>query len=204
LMLKGMTAEYLLHRTCRVRAGDVVLVHAAAGGVGLYLCQWAKALGATVIGTVSSEEKARLARANGCEHPIITRHYQFAQDVLARTAGRGAAFIYDGLGREAFEENLAAIAYCGHWVSFGQASGAQATMPLDRLSEKSITLTRPVLFHYTMQRSALNEIARNTFEAYRSGKIRLDLRHRYPLANAAQAHRDLEARATTGPIVLLT
>ena len=204
LMLKGMTAEYLLHRTCRVRAGDVVLVHAASGGVGLFLCQWAKAIGATVVGTVSNEAKAKIARRNGCEHPIITRDYRFAEQVMALTAGRGAAYIFDGLGREAFEENFAAIAYCGHWVSFGQASGAQSAVPLERLSEKSITLSRPVLFHYTRERATLNEIARNTFEAYASGTIKVEIEHRYPLANAAQAHRDLEGRQTTGPIVLLT
>ncbi len=203
LMLKGLTAEYLLHRTCRVRAGDVVLVHAAAGGVGLFLCQWAKSLGATVIGTVSSEEKARIARANGCAHPIITNDYRFADQVQTITAGRGVSCIFDGLGREAFEDNLAALAYCGHWVSFGQASGAQSAIALERLSEKSITLSRPVLFHYTRERRVLLEMARNTFEAYSSGILRVDIRHRYPLASAAQAHSDLEARRTAGPIVLL-
>lgn len=203
LMLKGMTAQFLLHRTCRVRAGDVVLVHAAAGGVGLFLCQWAHAIGATVIGTVSSEAKARLARQNGCEHPIITRDYQFAEQVMALTGGRGAAYIFDGLGREAFEENFAAITFCGHWVSFGQASGAQSAIPLEKLSEKSITLSRPVLFHHTRERTTLNEMARQTFEAFASGIIRVNIEHRYPLANAAQAHRDLEARLTSGPIVLL-
>ena len=124
LMLKGMTAEYLLHRTHRVRPGDTVLVHAAAGGVGLLLCQWARALGARVIGTVSSEAKAELARANGCEHPIVTRTYAFAGEVKQLTGGRGADVIYDGLGREAAAENLAALALRGHWVSYGQASGA--------------------------------------------------------------------------------
>jgi NADPH:quinone reductase-like Zn-dependent oxidoreductase len=201
LMLKGMTAEYLLHRTHRVRAGESVLVHAAAGGVGLLLCQWARALGAKVIGTVSSEEKARLARANGCEFPIVTREYRFAQQVKDLTGGRGAQVIYDGLGREAAAENLDALAFTGHWVCFGQASGPHDAMP--DLGAKSGTLSRPVLFHYTTDRNTLNEMAQRVFAALRAGTIRVEIRHRYPLAAAAEAHRELEARRTTGPIVLL-
>ncbi len=201
VMLKGMTAEYLLHRTFRVRPGHSVLVHAAAGGVGLLLCQWAKALGAKVIGTVSSEEKARLARANGCEFPIVTRDYRFAQEVKNLTAGRGADVIYDGLGREASAENFEALAVTGHWASYGQASGAHDTPP--DLGAKSGTLSRPVLFHYTAERAQLNEIAGNLFTALKQGTLRVALNHRYPLAAAAEAHRDLEARRTTGSIVLL-
>jgi len=203
LMLKGMTAAYLLHRTHRVRAGETVLVHAAAGGVGLFLCQWAKALGARVIGTVSSDDKARLARANGCDLPLVGRDYRFAAAVKAATNGRGADVIYDGLGRAAMEENLDALALCGHWVSYGQASGTLPPIAPETLSAKSVTLTRPVLFHYTAERSALNDIAQQTFEALRTGVIRVDARHRYPLAAAAEAHRDLEARRTTGPLVLI-
>ena len=203
LMLKGMTAEYLLHRTHRVKAGDVVLVHAAAGGVGLLLCQWAKALGAKVIGTVSSEEKARLARANGCESTIVGRDYRFAAAVLEASGGRGADVIYDGLGRAAAAENMAALATCGHWISYGQASGPLDALDPAALSAKSITVSRPVLFHYTAQRAALQEIAQRTFEAVRNGTIRAEARHRYPLADAAQAHRDLEARRTSGALVLI-
>jgi NADPH2:quinone reductase len=198
--LKGMTAEYLLHRTHRVRPGDAVLVHAAAGGVGLLLCQWAKALGARVIGTVSSESKAELARANGCDLPIVSRNYSFAEAAKRATAGRGADVIYDGLGREAAKENYEALALRGHWVSYGQASGAHDSFP--DLTAKSGTLSRPVLFHYTAERPLLNEIAGNVFNALRSGTIRVDV-HRYPLAAAADAHRDLEARRTSGQIVLL-
>ena len=201
VMLKGMTAEYLLHRTHRVRPGDTVLVHAAAGGVGLLLCQWARALGARVIGTVSSEEKARLAAANGCEFPIVTRSYSFAKEVKAHTGGRGADVIYDGLGREAAAENLEALALRGHWVSYGQASGAHEAFP--DLGPKSGTLSRPVLFHYTGERAALQEIAGRVFAALRDGTLKVDVRHRYPLAAAADAHRDLEARRTTGSILLL-
>jgi NADPH:quinone reductase-like Zn-dependent oxidoreductase len=203
VMLKGMSAEYLLHRTHRVRPGEVVLVHAAAGGVGLFLCQWASALGAKVVGTVSSEDKARLARANGCQFPIVTRDYRFADAVKQASAGRGADVVYDGLGREAAAENLAALALRGHWVSYGQASGAHDPMQTADLSAKSITLSRPVLFHYTAQRPALEEIARNTFEALRNGTLRVEIRHRFALAAAAEAHRELEARRTTGPILLL-
>jgi NADPH2:quinone reductase len=201
VMLKGMTAEYLLHRTFRVQPGHNVLVHAAAGGVGLLVCQWAKALGARVIGTVSSQEKAELARANGCEFPIVTRDYRFSSQVRQYTGGRGADVIYDGLGKEAAAENADALALRGHWVSFGQASGAHDAFP--DLTAKSGTLSRPVLFHYTAERAMLNEIAGNLFRALQAGTLRAEIRHRYPLANAADAHRDLEARRTTGAIVLL-
>ncbi len=201
VMLKGMTAECLLHRTFRVRPGHAVLVHAAAGGVGLLLCQWAKALGAKVIGTVSSEEKARLARANGCEFPIVARDYRFATEVKHLTNGRGADVIYDGLGREAADENLDSLALTGHWACFGQASG-----PFDRLpdlSAKSGVLSRPVLFHYTAERATLQEIAGNVFRALRERTIRVEFRHRFALSAAAEAHRELEARRTTGSIILL-
>ena len=201
VMLKGMTAEYLLHRTFRVRPGHAVLVHAAAGGVGLLLCQWAKALGAKVIGTVSSDDKARLARANGCDFPVVTGDYRFAREVKNLTNGRGADVIYDGLGREAAAENLEALAFTGHWACYGQASGAHDAQP--DLGSKSGTLSRPVLFHYTAERAQLNEIAGNLFRALRDGTLRVAINHRYPLAAAAEAHRELEARRTTGSIVLL-
>lgn len=203
VMLKGMSAEYLLHRTCRVKPGDTVLVHGAAGGLGLMLCRWAAQLGATVIGTVSTDDKARQARDSGCELPVVTSDYRFAEQVLQATRGRGADIIYDGLGREAFQQNIEAIAACGHWVSYGQASGPLDAMPLEKLSSKSITLSRPVLFHYTADRAALQTIAGNVFKALRSGAIRADIRHRYPLSAAAQAHIDLESRKTSGQIVLL-
>jgi NADPH:quinone reductase len=198
LMLKGMTAEYLLHRTHRVKPGDTVLVHAAAGGVGLLLCQWAKALGARVIGTVSSDAKAELARAHGCEHPIVTRSYAFAEQTKQASGGRGADVIYDGLGRDAAAENLSALAMRGHWVSYGQATGP---LPPPNLSGKSGTLSQPVLFHYTEDH--LQQMAGRVFAAVRDGILRPDVRHRYPLAAAADAHRDLEARRTSGQIVLL-
>jgi NADPH2:quinone reductase len=203
VMLKGMSAEYLLHRIRRVGPGDTVLVHAAAGGLGLMLCRWASHLGARVIGTVSTDDKARQARDSGCALPIVTADYRFARPVLEATRGRGADVIYDGLGREAFQENLAAIATCGHWISYGQASGTLDTVPLQTLSSKSITFSRPVLFHYTADRGDLQAIAANVFQALRSGIIRADIQHRYPLAAAAQAHQDLEARRTAGQLVLV-
>ncbi len=203
LMLKGMTAEYLLHRTHRLRAGESVLVHAAAGGVGLLLCQWAKALGARVIGTVSSDDKARAARAHGCDLVIVGRDYRFAAAVRDASSGRGADVIYDGLGEQAARENLDALAMRGHWVCYGQASGPLDRLVVSSLGEKSATFSSPVLFHYTAERTALTEMASRTFEALRNGTLRLDIRHRYPLAAAAQAHRDLESRATIGPLLLL-
>jgi NADPH:quinone reductase-like Zn-dependent oxidoreductase len=199
VMLKGMTAEYLLHRTHRVRPGDVVLVHAAAGGVGLLLCQWAKALGARVIGTASTEAKAELARANGADVLVVSKNYAFAEEVKRATAGKGADVIYDGLGQAAAKENFAALAMRGHWVSYGQASGPLQPMSL---GEKSGTFSQPVLFHFTA--THLQEMAGNVFRALREGTIRVELRHRYPLAAASDAHRDLEARRTSGQVVLLT
>jgi len=198
LMLKGMTAEYLLHRAHRVKAGDALLVHAAAGGVGLLLCQWARSLGARVIGTVSTEAKAELARAHGCEHPIVTRSYTFADKIRQLTGGRGADVIYDGIGREAARENLAALARRGHWVSYGHATGA---LEPPNLTEKSGMFSQPVLFRYT--EDLLQQMAGRVLAALRDGILKAEVRHRYPLGAAADAHGDLEARRTSGQIVLL-
>jgi NADPH:quinone reductase-like Zn-dependent oxidoreductase len=203
LMLKGMTAEYLLHRTHRVRSGETVLVHAAAGGVGLLLCQWAKALGARVVGTVSTDDKARAARAAGCDLVLVGRDYRFAAALHDATAGHGADVIYDGLGQAAARENLEALAMCGHWVCYGQASGPVDRLSVESIGQKSATFSSPVLFHYTAERAALNEMVERTFGALRQGILRLDIKHRYPLSAAAQAHRELEARATIGPLILL-
>jgi NADPH:quinone reductase-like Zn-dependent oxidoreductase len=199
VMLKGMTAEYLLHRTHRVRPGDAVLVHAAAGGVGLLLCQWAKALGAKVIGTVSSKEKADIAAANGCDHPIVTRDYVFSEKTKQLTRGRGADVIFDGLGKSAAKESFEALAPRGHWVTYGQATGpSDMAFPL---GSKSATLSSPVLFHYTADH--LQEMAGRLFGALRDGTLKVDIRHRYPLSSAAEAHRELESRRTVGPVLLL-
>ena len=203
IMLKGMTAEYLLHRTCQVKPGDVVLVHAAAGGVGLLACQWARHIGATVIGTVSSDEKARVAREAGCEYPIVTRDNQFAERVREITHGKGAKYIFDGIGKDSFAESLAALAVRGHLVSYGAASGAIPPVDLSALSAKSATITRPVLFHYTADANELRDMARHLFEMVERGVLKISINHRYPLAAADQAHRDLESRKTTGSVVLL-
>ncbi|MEK0427789.1 MAG: hypothetical protein RL001_316 [Pseudomonadota bacterium] len=202
VMLKGMSAEYLLHRIRPVKAGDTVLVHAAAGGVGLLLCQWASRLGAKVIGTVSSDAKAQLAAENGCGLPIVTRDYHFADAVLEATGGKGADIVFDGLGKLAFEENLRALALCSHWVSFGQASGPHDAVALERLGSKSIALSRPVLFHYTADLDTLKQMASNVFAAIRAGVIQPHIGARFPLVEAAKAHDFLESRASTGAIIL--
>ena len=203
LMLKGMTAEYLLHRTHRLQAGETILVHAAAGATGMFLCQWASALGARVLGTVSSAEKARIARDNGCEVPIVTADYRFADAVLEATGGRGAQVVFDGLGERAAEENLRALALRGHWVSYGQASGSIESMPLAQLSSKSITLSRPAITHFVADRPTLLEMSARTFDAWRRGILRIHAPRRFALAAAGEAHRALESRATVGPLVLL-
>jgi NADPH2:quinone reductase len=203
IMLKGMTAQYLLHDTAPVRAGDFVLVHAAAGGVGLLLCQWAKHLGCTVIGTVSTEEKAALARAHGCDHPIVTRGGDFAARVKEITGGAGCRVIYDGIGRDSFAGSMESLAMCGRLVSFGQASGPIEPIAPGLLSAKSASLSRPVLFHYTAKRPDLLRIAGALFEVIASGAVKVEPPRRYALADAAQAHADLEGRRTTGSLVLV-
>jgi NADPH:quinone reductase len=202
-LLKGLSAEYLLHRIRRVGPGDRILVHAAAGGLGLLLCQWASRLGATVIGTVSTEEKARLARDNGCEHPIVAPDYRFAEQVRAITGGRGVDAIYDGIGQAASDENLAAIATTGQWISYGQASGALPAIDPARLEAKSVNLSRPVLFHYTEDPRQLADMAQRVFDAIAHRGLAVRIGGRYPLADASRAHAALASRATTGSLVLL-
>jgi NADPH:quinone reductase-like Zn-dependent oxidoreductase len=201
LMLKGMTAEYMLFRLHRLGAGETVLVHAAAGGLGMLVAQWARALGAVVIGTVGSEEKARVARAY-CAHVVLNREGRFADAVLSATAGRGADLIVDGLGEAAREENMRAIKTTGHWISVGQAAGAWQPIDPAWLGHKSVTFSRPVIFHYTAQARQLREMATRVFEALRAGTLQPRIA-RYALSAAAEAHRDLESRNTVGQIVLI-
>jgi NADPH2:quinone reductase len=203
VLFKGMTAEYLLHRAHQLRAGDTVLVHAAAGGVGLLLCQWAKHLGARVIGTVSSDEKARIARDHGCDTPIVTQNYRFAEQVKAATRGRGVDVVFDGIGRAASAENYDALALTGHWVSFGQATGPMPALDAHQQAAKSLRLSRPVLFHYTSDAQRLGEMAKHVFSMVERGALRTMVRHRFPLAAAAAAHEAVESRQTVGPVVLL-
>lgn len=203
LLLKGITADYLLHDLGRVRPGSRWLVHAAAGGVGLLLCAWAKRLGARVVGTVSSEDKARLAREHGCEHVIITPDYRFAEAVRG-VFGEGADVIVDGLGEAAFDENFAALAPCGHWISLGQASGVPRAVSPDLLISKSASFSRPVAFAYVATRSRLNERAERLWAALADGTLRAPVIERHALQDAARAHQRLESRQTTGALVLAT
>jgi NADPH2:quinone reductase len=204
MMLKGMTAQYLLRRTYNVKAGDVVLVQAAAGGVGLILCQWARHLGAIVIGTVGSDEKAALARAHGCQHVINYRASKFPAEVKRLTGGRGVPVVYDGVGQDTFIDSLDSLAPFGLMVSFGNASGAVPPFNIAILAQKgSLFLTRPTLFTYVQKREDLVATANDLFEVVRSGAVRIELNQRYALKDAARAHRDLESRKTTGSSVLL-
>jgi NADPH2:quinone reductase len=201
LLLKGITADYLLRDLGRVQRGTRLLVHAAAGGVGLLVCAWARRLGATVLGTVSSEEKARVAREHGCEHVIVTRDYRFA-DAVQRACG-GADVLIDGLGDAARDENLAALARRGHWISLGQASGPLAPLPPDALVAKSLSFSRPVVFDYVATQAQLAERAQRVWDALADGSIELPPIERHSLEAAAQAHARLESRATLGALVLL-
>ncbi|MBI5164310.1 MAG: quinone oxidoreductase [Magnetospirillum sp.] len=204
MMLKGMTAQYLLRRTTRVRAGDTVLIHAAAGGVGLLLCQWARHLGAIVIGTVGSDAKAELARAHGCTHPIVYTREDFVARVRDLTAGTGVSVVYDSVGADTFLASLDCLRPMGMMVSFGQSSGRVAPLDTNLLAAKgSLFLTRPSLLTYTAQRADLMASAAELFQVVREGAVTVDVRHTYPLAEAAQAHTELEGRRTSGSIVLL-
>lgn len=204
MMLQGLTSAYLLRRTYRVQAGDPVLIHAAAGGVGLIACQWAKALGATVIGTVSSAAKAELARAHGCDHVIDYTRENFAARVREITGGEGVAVVYDGVGKDTFMGSLDSLRTFGTMVTFGNASGPVPPLDLLLLSQKgSLFVTRPTLGHYTAKREDLLALGAELFDVVASGKVRIEVRQSYALADAAQAHRDLEARKTTGSTVLL-
>lgn len=204
MMLQGLTCAYLLRRTYRVQAGDAVLIHAAAGGVGLIACQWAKALGATVIGTVSTEAKAALAAAHGCDYVIDYTREDFPRRVREITAGSGVAVVYDGVGKDTFAGSLDSLRTCGMMVSFGNASGPVPPFDPLLLSQKgSLFLTRPTLMHYTARRDDLVALGEQLFEVVASGKVKIEIHQTYPLAEAATAHRDLEARRHTGSTILL-
>ncbi|MBN9511081.1 MAG: quinone oxidoreductase [Alphaproteobacteria bacterium] len=203
MMLQGMTAQYLLRRTYRVKQGDTVLVHAAAGGVGLIMCQWAKHLGATVIGVVSTEAKAAMARANGAAHVIIG-HETLAADVKRITGGAMLAVVYDSVGKDTFMASLDCLAPLGLLVLYGNASGPVPPFDIGLLAAKgSLYLTRPTLATYTAKRADLEASARDLFEVVQSGAVKIQVNQTFPLAEAAAAHRALEARQTTGSTVLL-
>jgi NADPH2:quinone reductase len=204
IMLKGLTAHYLLRRTYRVAKGDFILVHAAAGGVGLLLCQWAKALGAKVIGTVGSEAKVDLARRNGCRHVLILGKDDVAAKVKELTKGQGVAVVYDSVGKDTFALSLDCLRRLGMMVTFGNASGPVPPFsPLELSRRGSLFVTRPTLYHYIATRPELESAARELFSVVKSRKVRIHIGQTYALRDAAKAYEDLEARRTTGSTVLI-
>ncbi|ACA91474.1 MULTISPECIES: quinone oxidoreductase family protein [Burkholderia cepacia complex] len=204
VMLQGLTAHYLLRRTYPVKAGDTILIHAAAGGVGLLVCQWAKALGATVIGTVGSDEKAELAKAHGCDHPIVYTRENFTQRVKAITNGAGVPVVYDSIGKDTYIGSLDSLAPLGYFVSFGNASGPLPPIDSKEFSSRgSLFFTRPTLFSYIAKRADLEAAAAELFDVILSGKVKTSINQRYPLAEVGRAHADLEARKTTGSTILV-
>jgi NADPH2:quinone reductase len=204
LMLKGLTVQYLLRQTYAVKAGETILLHAAAGGIGLIACQWARALGATVIGTVGTDAKAELAKANGCTHTIVYTRENFVEKVKEITGGKGVPVVYDAVGKDTFPGSLDCLSPRGLFVSFGNSSGPVPPFEILLLSQKgSLYATRPTLVTYTAKRADLLKMAEEMFALVLSGKLKNDARQTYALKDAAQAHRDLEARKTTGSTILL-
>ncbi|MFQ6024105.1 MAG: quinone oxidoreductase [Acidiferrobacterales bacterium] len=204
MMLKGMTAQYLLRRVYKVKPGDTILFHAAAGGVGSIACQWAKHLGATVIGTVSSEEKAKLAADHGCDHPVIYTKEDFVERVREITNGEGVPVVYDSVGKDTFMQSLDCLRPFGMMVSFGQSSGVVPPLNIGILSQKgSLFLTRPTLITYGAKREDMVAMSQDLFDVVGRGAVRIEINQTYPLKDAAEAHRALEARKTTGSTVLI-
>jgi NADPH2:quinone reductase len=204
VMLQGLTAQYLLRRTYRVKPGDTVLIQAAAGGVGLLLCQWAKALGATVIGTVGSDAKAELANAHGCDHTIVYTRENFTKRVREITRGAGVPVVYDSIGKDTYAASLDCLAPLGLFVSYGNASGPLPPIDSSELAGRgSLFFTRPTLFTYIAKRSDYEAMAAELFDVLLSGKVKASVNQRYPLAEVARAHADLEGRRTTGSTILL-
>jgi NADPH2:quinone reductase len=203
MMLQGMTAQMLLRRVYAVKPGDTILIHAAAGGVGLIVCQWAKALGATVIGTVGSDEKAELARAHGCDHPIVYTRQDFVVEVERITGGAKLPVVYDSVGKDTFFKSLDCLRPRGLMVSFGNSSGTPEPFDTALLAFKgSLFLTRPTLFSYTASRVELAAAATELFDVVTNGKVKIEVKQRFALRDAAEAHRALEGRRTSGSTVL--
>ena len=203
MMLQGLTAHMLLFGVHKVRPGETILVHAAAGGVGLILCQWAKALGATVIGTVGSDEKADLARAHGCDHPIVYTRQDFVAEVKRITNDAKLPVVYDGVGRDTFMKSLDCLQRRGMMASFGNASGPVDPFPPTLLAQKgSLFLTRPTMYDYTATTEELQQAAHDLFDVVATGKVKVEVKQRFALREAAEAHRALEGRKTTGSTVL--
>jgi NADPH2:quinone reductase len=205
MMLQGMTVQYLLRRTYQVKPGDTILFHAAAGGVGLIACQWAKALGVNLIGTVGSDEKAELAKQHGAAHVINYKTENFVERVKEITEGRGVPVVYDSIGKDTFTGSLDCLSPLGMMVSFGSASGPVPPFSLQELASRgSLFITRPTLFSYVAKRADLEATAADLFDMVASGKVKIEVNQRYALKDAAQAHIDLESRKTTGSSILLT
>ena len=200
MLLKGLTVSYLIRRTYKVRAGEVALVHAAAGGVGLIACQWLKRMGVTVIGTVGCDKKAEIARAHGCDHPVVYSRDNFATSVMELTGGKGVPVVYDGVGAGVYEGSLACLARFGMYVNFGAASGPIPPVPGTALASKALYFTRPGLAAHTATRDLTLDIANALFEAVRTG-IKIEINQNYALRDVIDAHRALEARMTTGSTV---
>lgn len=204
MMLQGLTVQYLFRRTFRLQGGETILFHAAAGGVGLIACQWAKALGVTMIGTVGSDEKAALAKAHGCTHTINYNTENFVERVKELTNGKGVPVVYDSIGKDTFIGSLDCLSPLGMMVSFGSASGPVPPFGLNELASRgSLFVTRPTLFTYAAKREDLEVMAADLFDLVEAGKIKIDINQRYALADVAQAHRDLESRKTTGSTILV-
>jgi NADPH2:quinone reductase len=204
MMLQGLTVQYLLRRTFPLRGGETILFHAAAGGVGLIACQWAKALGVTMIGTVGSDEKAKLARAHGCAHVINYNQENFVERVKEITGGKGVPVVYDSVGKDTFTGSLDCLSPMGMMVSFGNASGAVPPFTLGELQSRgSLFITRPTLVTYTAKREDLDAMAADLFAVVGSGKVKIEINQRYALKDVGQAHRDLESRKTTGSSILI-
>lgn len=204
MMLKGMTASYLLRRTFKVGPVHTILFHAAAGGVGLIVCQWAKQLGATIIGTVGSDEKAALAKAHGCTHTINYKTENFVERVKEITGGEGCDVVYDSVGKDTFPASLDCVKNFGLWATFGQSSGALPELNMGLLAQKgSLYATRPTLATHIATRERLDELSGALFDVVKAGHVKIEINQTYPLKDAAQAHKDLEGRKTTGSTVLL-
>lgn len=204
MMLQGLTVQYLFRRTFRLQGGETILFHAAAGGVGLIACQWARALGVTMIGTVGSDEKAELAKANGCVHTINYNKENFVERVKEITGGQGVPVVYDSIGKDTFTGSLDCLSPLGMMVSYGSASGPVPPFSLNELASRgSLFITRPSIFSYTAKRDDLEMMAGELFGMVESGKIKIDVNQRYALKDVAQAHRDLESRKTTGSTILI-
>ncbi len=203
MMLKGLTTQYLIRQIFKVKKGDTILFHAAAGGVGLIACQWAKSLGATVIGTVGSEEKAKLARDHGCDYPIIYTREDFVQRVKEITKGEMVPVVYDSVGKDTFMKSLDCLRPLGLMVSFGQSSGSVGPVDLGIFAQKgSLFFTRPTLNTYAAKPADYQAMTKDLFDAVQSGKVKIEINQTYPLKDAARAHRDLQSRKTTGSTVL--